>query len=205
MFRLSHHRTGRDLSLALLSLMVMAGLVLTACAPTVAPEQPTAVPAQPTAAPAQPTAAPAQPTEAPKPTEPPPPTEAPKPTATTPPSFSGTATITYVQEPDSLNPYYTGMFFSQITDQFWLKPLWSFDEKGQPVPELVKEVPTLENGGLSADGKTITVHLRPDVAWSDGTPLTSDDFVFTFQMVTAEKNTPSSRYPYADYVASVEA
>ncbi len=212
MFRLSHHRTGRDLSLALLSLIVMAGLVLTACAPTVAPEQPTAIPAQPTAAPVQPTAAPAQPTaapaqatEAPKPTEPPPPTEAPKPTEAPAAAAKGTVTITFTQEPDKLNPFYTNMWFSEVTDQFWLKPLWSFDDKGQVVPELVKEIPSVENGGLSADGKTITIHLRDDVTWSDGEPLTADDYVFTFQMVTAEKNTPTSRYPYADYVASVEA
>ncbi len=60
-----------------LSLLVLIGLLVSACAPAATPPpQPTSAPAQPTAAPAQPTAAPAQPTTAP--------TEAP-PTATVPP------------------------------------------------------------------------------------------------------------------------
>ncbi len=121
------------------------------------------------------------------------------------PAFSGTATITFVQEPDTLSPLYTGMWFSSITRDLWLKGLWSFDENNQAVPEIAAEIPTAENGGLSADGKTITVHLREDVTWSDGTPLTADDFVFSYDMIMSDKNIVSGRYPYEDYVASVTA
>jgi peptide/nickel transport system substrate-binding protein len=70
---------------------------------------------------------------------------------------------------------------------------------------LAAEIPTAENGGLSADGKTVTIKLRDDVKWSDGEKLTADDFVFTYNMIMAEKNVVQSRYPYEDYVASVEA
>jgi peptide/nickel transport system substrate-binding protein len=122
-----------------------------------------------------------------------------------PPTFSGTATITFVQEPDNLNPLYTTMWFSAITRDFWLKGLWSFDTNNQPVPEIAAELPSAENGGLSADGKTITVKLRDDVVWSDGTALTADDFVFTYDMIMSEKNVVQSRYPYEEFVASVEA
>jgi len=121
------------------------------------------------------------------------------------PTFTGTATITFVQEPDSLSPLYTTMFFSAITRDFWLKGMWSFDDKNQPVPELAVEVPSVENGGLSADGKTITYKLRDDVTWSDGEPLTADDFVFTYDMIMSDKNVVQSRYPYEDYVTSVTA
>jgi peptide/nickel transport system substrate-binding protein len=168
-----------------LSLFVIGALVLAACQPAAT-------------------------TEAPKPTEPPKPTSAaatepPKPTEVPEPTFSGTVTITFVQEPDNLNPLYTTMFFSGITRDFWLKGLWSFDENNQPVPELAAEVPTADNGGVSADGKTLTIKLRDDVTWSDGTPLTADDFVFTYQMIMSEKNVAQTRYPYEDYVESVEA
>ena len=122
-----------------------------------------------------------------------------------PPTFSGTATITFVQEPDNLNPLYTTMFFSGITRDFWLKALWSFDDNNQPIPEIAAEIPSAANGGLSADGKTLTVKLRDDVTWSDGTPLTADDFVFTYEMIVSDKNVVQTRYPYEDYVASVEA
>jgi peptide/nickel transport system substrate-binding protein len=128
-----------------------------------------------------------------------------RPSTPPPPTFSGTATITFVQEPDSLSPLYTTMFFSAITRDFWLKGLWSFDDNNNPVPEVAAEIPSAANGGVSADGKTLTVKLRSDVVWSDGTPLTADDFVFTYNMIVAEKNVVQSRYPYEDYVASVEA
>ncbi|HET9910353.1 MAG TPA: peptide ABC transporter substrate-binding protein, partial [Anaerolineales bacterium] len=119
--------------------------------------------------------------------------------------FSGTATITFTQEPDNLNPLYSTMFFSGITRDLWLKGLWSFDENNQPVPDLAVEIPSAENGGVSADGKTLTIKLREDIKWSDGTPITADDFVFTYDMIISDKNVTQTRYPYDEYVESVEA
>lgn len=121
------------------------------------------------------------------------------------PTFKGTATITFVQEPDNLNPMYTSMSFSGYLRPFYLKPSWDFDENAKPVPVLVTEIPSSENGGLSADGKTITFKLRDDVTWSDGEKLTADDYVFTFDMIMSEKNTPLGRYPYDPFVESVTA
>ncbi len=109
---------------------------------------------------------------------------------------SGTATITFVQEPDNLNPMYTSMSFSGYLRPFYSKSVWDFDENSQPVPVLVTEIPSVDNGGVSADGKTITFKLRDDVKWSDGEPLTADDFVFTYDMIMSDKNTPLGRYPY---------
>jgi peptide/nickel transport system substrate-binding protein len=43
------------------------------------------------------------------------------------------------------------------------------------------------------------------VTWSDGTPLTSEDFVFTYDMVMSDANVVLSRSPYEEHVASVEA
>ncbi len=167
----------------LLSLFVLASMVLAACGGAA--------------------------TEAPAATEPPAPaaTDAPAPVATEPPApvFSGTGTITFVQEPDSLSPLYTGMWFSSITRDFWLKGMWSFDDGNKPVLELATEIPSSENGGVSADGKTITYKLREDVTWSDGEPLTADDFVFTYDMILSDKNIVNGRYPYEDYVTSVVA
>ena len=127
------------------------------------------------------------------------------PEATAGPAFSGTATITFVQEPDNLNPLYTTMWFSQLTTQFFLKGVWSFDDQSQPYPELAAEIPSAENGGVSEDGMTITIKLRDDVTWSDGEPLTADDFVFTYQMVMSDKNIVLSRSPYEEWVSDVTA
>jgi peptide/nickel transport system substrate-binding protein len=54
---------------------------------------------------------------------------------------------------------------------------------GSPIPQLATELPTTENGGISADGKTWTVHLRPGVRWQDGEPLTAGDVAFTFNLI----------------------
>jgi len=121
------------------------------------------------------------------------------------PTFSGTVTVTFTQEPDNLNPMYTNMYFSAILREFWLKPVWNFDMTAKPIPVLAAEIPTAENGGLSADGKTVTIKLRDDVKWSDGEPLTADDLVFTYDMIMSEKNVVQSRYPYEEYVTSVVA
>ncbi len=49
---------------------------------------------------------------------------------------------------------------------------------------------------VSADQKTITFHLKPNLKWADGKPLTSEDVLFTWQLVTDDK----TRTPYgADY------
>lgn len=173
--------------LCLTSLLVIASLALSACATQAAPTQ-----------------AP-QATSAPENTQAPAPTDAPQPTEVPAPTFKGIATITFTQEPDSLSPLYTGMWFSAITRQFWLQGLWTFDDSNSPVPVLAAEIPTAENGGVSADGKTLTIKLREDALWSDGTPVTADDLVFTYEMIVSPQNTPISTYPYADYVASVEA
>ena len=56
------------------------------------------------------------------------------------------------------------------------------------VPELATELPTQKNGGISADGKTITYHLRKGVRWSDGAPFDADDVVFSTREVLNPKN-----------------
>ena len=58
--------------------------------------------------------------------------------------------------------------------------LFDLDVAGQSRPMLAAEVPTQENGGVSADGKTVTVKLRPDLKWSDGKPLTAEDVAWTY-------------------------
>src|SRR5215475_14461426 len=172
----------------LVTVMITIASMLAACG---APATATQAPA--TEAPA--TEAPA--TEAPA-TEAPTATEAPA-------AAAGTAIITFVQQPTTLSPLYQTQWFSLITTQFWNKGLWSFDPDNSPVPEIAAEIPTTENGGMSEDGLTLTIKLRDDVNWSDGEPVTANDFVFTYDMYMADANTVSSRYPYEDYVESVTA
>jgi len=172
--------------------VMIASLVLAACVP--------ATPAPPaTEEVAQPTTEEQilQPTEAPsvQPTA--------EPTAV-PPAERKVATFAWTQEPDSLNTWYSDMWFADILQQIWSCWAWQYDDQNLPYPHLVTEIPSMENGGVSEDGLTITMHLRDDIVWSDGTPITSADFVFTYDMVMNEANAVSSQYPY-DYLESVEA
>lgn len=178
----------RNLYLLLL-LVVLASMVLAACGGAApATEEPPAIDEPSEGEATEPAA-----TEPSAATEPP---------ATT---GAGTVTITFTQEPDNLNPMYTEMFFSGILREFWLKPVWTFNANAEPVPVLASEIPSLENGGLSEDGQTVTIRLRDDITWSDGEPLTSADFVFTYDMIMSDQNVPLSRFPYEQYVSSVEA
>jgi peptide/nickel transport system substrate-binding protein len=96
------------------------------------------------------------------------------------------------------------MWFSTTTWELWNCYAWYSDEKNIAHPRLVKEIPSTENGGVSADYKTITMKLRDDIKWSDGQPITSDDFIFTYKMWIDPKNTVSSVRPY-DLIESMEA
>jgi peptide/nickel transport system substrate-binding protein len=114
------------------------------------------------------------------------------------------ATFIWTQEFDTLSPLYTNMWFSSITQQLWNCWAWDFDDQATPHPVLVKEMPSTTNGGISADGKALTLKLRDDLVWSDGTPLTSADLLFTYQMTVDPKNTVASVAPY-DQLEKVEA
>jgi len=80
--------------------------------------------------------------------------------------------------------------------------LVEFDGNNRPQPELVTEIPTRANHGISADGKTITVHLRHNVRWHDGTAFTSGDVVATIMAIVDEKNTVANRSFFTN-IASV--
>jgi len=113
--------------------------------------------------------------------------------------------VIFTQEPDNLSPLYTTMWFSYNVADMFLSPPWFIDDNLSPSPVLVEEIPSADNGGVNEDGTVITLNLRDDLVWSDGEPMTSSDFVFTYDMWMAESNTPVSRFPYDEKIASVEA
>jgi peptide/nickel transport system substrate-binding protein len=114
------------------------------------------------------------------------------------------ATIIYTQEFDALAPLYSSMWFVWTTWQMNNHWAWEFDENNEPFPRLVTEIPSTENGGISEDGRVITMKLRDDLKWSDDTPLTADDFIFTWEMAVSPSNTVATAYPY-DAIESVTA
>ena len=85
------------------------------------------------------------------------------------------------QAPTLLNPHFASGTKDQIASRIFFEPLAGWDKEGNLIPQLAAEVPTKANGGLSADGKTVTWKLKPGVKWHDGKPFTADDVVFTWE------------------------
>ncbi len=85
-----------------------------------------------------------------------------------------------------------------------LEPLAAIGPDGQPVPLLVEEIPTIENGGIAEDLTSITWKLRDDIVWSDGTPFTAEDVVFTYEYC-ADPATACTTASSFQGIASVEA
>jgi len=184
----------RHRKVAILGLVALLSLALGACAtPTAAP---TAVPP-----PVEPTAPP----PAVEPTAPaaecPPPVDV---STMELPASPKTVTGGWTQEPNNVNPYYTVMSYAIWISQLTLVGLGEWDETGALVPELAAEVPSVENGGISADALTFTWQLKPCLYWSDGEPITAHDVVFTWESIRDPGNVVTQTTGY-DKIESVTA
>ena len=86
------------------------------------------------------------------------------------------------EEPDSLIPNASASTYSDMVDQAIYTPLFYGDANGNLHPGLAAAIPTVANGGVSADLTTWTFHLRPGLKWSDGQPLDARDVDFTWRL-----------------------
>ena len=93
----------------------------------------------------------------------------------------GRLRLLWWQAPTLLNGHFATGTKDQDACRPVYEPLASFDPDGNFVPILAAEIPTLQNGGLSKDGKSVTWRLKKNVAWHDGKPFTADDVVFTWE------------------------
>ena len=138
----------------------------------------------------------AAPTEVPKPTSAPAPaaTSAPAPAATKPaptaaptqaagPKRGGKVTWAVWQSPITLNTLLGTQTVMGDILSLVQEGLSEVEPDGKRVPALAKEVPTVQNGGVSADGKTVTWKLKEGLVYSDGKPVTCADFQFTLQAI----------------------
>ena len=100
-----------------------------------------------------------------------------------------------------LNPYFAVGTKDQDGSRIFYEPLASWDPDGNLSPVLAAEVPTLQNGGLSKDGKTIVWKLKKDVQWHDGKPFTADDVVFNWEYAADPATAAYSIATYKDIKA----
>jgi peptide/nickel transport system substrate-binding protein len=80
-----------------------------------------------------------------------------------------------------LNPHFATGTKDQDGSRLFYEPLASWDADGNLNPILAAEIPSIQNGGLAADAKSVTWKLKPGVKWHDGKPFTADDVVFNWE------------------------
>jgi peptide/nickel transport system substrate-binding protein len=91
-------------------------------------------------------------------------------------------TAPFGADPASLIPNGGQPASGGIMDQALYLPLFYGDAQGLVHPGAASEIPTLQNGGISADATTWTVHLRPHLVWSDGAPYDARDVDYTWRL-----------------------
>jgi peptide/nickel transport system substrate-binding protein len=97
------------------------------------------------------------------------------------------------EEVATLNPDINQQLVVNYLGQMTAAYAFRLDHENRLIPELATVVPTTRNGGISEDGKTITLHLRQNVKWSDGAPFDADDVAFTIAAINNPANLVPSR------------
>jgi peptide/nickel transport system substrate-binding protein len=115
----------------------------------------------------------------------------------------GVLRIASLNDPDTLNPLIGTYQVDVDLSMFWGGYLFNYSDQNELVPELATELPTLANGGIAKDGRTITYHLRKGVLWQDGVPFSADDVVFSWHAVMNPNNNVQTRVGYDD-IASID-
>ncbi len=112
----------------------------------------------------------------------------------------------YSRAPVTLNPHLATGTQDFEAGRIVFEPLASTNSDGELVPILAETIPTLENGGVAADGRSVTWTLQPDLQWADGTPLTADDVVFTYEFVSNAQVAAATAqyYEVVETVAAVD-
>ncbi|WP_076866658.1 peptide ABC transporter substrate-binding protein [Bradyrhizobium mercantei] len=93
----------------------------------------------------------------------------------------GPLKLLWWQGPTLLNPHFATGTKDQDGSRLFYEPLASWDVDGHLNPILAAEIPSIQNGGLTADAKTVVWKLKPGVKWHDGKPFTADDVVFNWE------------------------
>src|SRR5919204_1878717 len=97
------------------------------------------------------------------------------------PVKGGTVIDGLYEEPDRLIPNTSSEAYSVMVQYTVFAPLFYTDAKAKLHPGLAREIPTVGNGSISADGLSYTFKLRPGLKWSDGAPLDARDVDYSWK------------------------
>ena len=93
----------------------------------------------------------------------------------------GSLKVLWWQGATLLNPHFAVGTKDQDGSRIFYEPLAGWDPDGELFPVLAAEIPSRQNGGIAADGMSITWKLKRDVQWHDGKSFTADDVVFNWE------------------------
>jgi peptide/nickel transport system substrate-binding protein len=123
------------------------------------------------------------------------------------PPAAATVRFALAADPQTLDPLFAHADAAGVEQQvarLVFEPFVDIDERGRTVPVLLDRIPTVENGGLSRDGRSIVYHLRRGVRWEDGVAVDAHDVVWTLYAILDDRNPIRSRAGY-DRIARAEA
>jgi peptide/nickel transport system substrate-binding protein len=101
------------------------------------------------------------------------------------------------QAPSMLSPHVSTGTKDYLAACLIMEPLMHYLPDGTLIPNLITEVPTVENGLLAEDLTSVTYKLLDGVTWADGEPLTAEDVVFTKDWVVEPANASVSATVYS--------
>lgn len=101
------------------------------------------------------------------------------------------------QAPSSLSPHLVTGSKDFLAAMLVMEPLMHYSANSTMIPNLVTEIPTVENGLLADDLRSVTFQLLPDVVWSDGEPFTAEDVAFTIDWVKNRDNNSVNQRVFA--------
>ena len=112
----------------------------------------------------------------------------------------GPLKVLWWQGPTLLNPHFAVGTKDQDGSRLFYEPLAAWDNDGNLQPKLAATIPTKENGGIAADGKSVTWKLKQGVTWHDGKPFTADDAIFNWEYAKDPATAAVTSGSYKDVV-----
>ena len=97
-----------------------------------------------------------------------------------------------------LNPHFAVGTKDQEGSRIFYEPLAGYADDGSYVPILAAEIPSVQNGGLAQDGKSVIWKLKKGVQWHDGKPFTADDCIFNWEYAADPATAATTIADYKD-------
>jgi peptide/nickel transport system substrate-binding protein len=110
----------------------------------------------------------------------------------------GALKILYWQASTLLNPHFAVGTTNQDASRVFYEPLAGWAADGTLHPILAAEIPSVENGGLTADGRSVTWKLKRGVKWHDGQDFSADDVIFNWEYARNPAVASTSSGSYRD-------